>query len=227
VKTAGIVGGLGPESTIDYYRRIIHVWRERNRGYPRMLVDSLDVDKGIELVTNDRGALIDYLSESIDRLSRAGADFITMAANTPHVVFDEVASGSPVPMVSIVEACADEAERRGFRKLGLLGTRFTMEGSFYPETFRRRGMTIVSPDASDRTWLHDRYIGELLIGNFRNETRNGLIEIVERLRDQGVDALILGGTELPLLLRSETIAGLPSLDTTELHVRAIVDRLSE
>ena len=228
VKIAGIIGGLGPESTIDYYKRIIELWRSGRPGYPRMVIDSLDVDRVIELVSNDRPGLIEYLAQSVERLARAGADFVSISANTPHVVFDEVSARASVPMMSIVEVCAEEAERRGFKKLLLLGTRFTMEGSFYPQTFARRGIAVVTPDADERSWLHEKYLGEMLLGSFREETRSKLIDLAEKLLDQhSVDALILGGTELPLLLRAEKIAGLPALDTTDLHVRAIVEKLSQ
>jgi len=225
--TVGIVGGLGPESTIDYYRRIIQVWREDDpTSYPSIIIDSLDVQAGLELVANDHPALIRYLAGSIDRLTRGGASFITMAANTPHIVFDDLVRLSPVPMLSIVEACVDEAGRQGFKRLALLGTRFTMEAQFYPSTFARRGLTVIPPAATDREWVHAKYIGELLVGSFRDETRERFVELITRMRDEHqVDALILGGTELPLLLRADVIAGLPTLDTTELHVRAIVDRL--
>lgn len=227
--TVGIVGGLGPESTIDYYRRIIDVWRREDSGsYPSILIDSLDVQRGLHLVANDHPQLIEYLSASIARLSRAGADFITMAANTPHIVFDELVARSPVQMLSIVEVCADEAVRRGKKRFTLLGTRFTMEATFYPNAFAKRGMTIIPPDARDREWVHEKYVGELLVGDFRDDTRERFIDLITRLRDEHhVDALILGGTELPLLLKSDVIAGLPTLDTTELHVRAIVARLRD
>jgi aspartate racemase len=227
--TVGIVGGLGPESTIDYYRRIIELWREHDASsYPSIMIDSLDVDFGIRLVTDDHPALIEYLSDSIQRLTRAGVDFVTMAANTPHIVFDELAQRASLPMLSIVEVCADEAERRGYKRLALLGTRFTMEGPFYPRTFERRGMKVFTPSGPDREWVHDKYIGELLIGKFRDETRAAFLDLISKMqREQAIDALILGGTELPLLLRAGVISGLPTLDTTELHVRAIVDRLRE
>ena len=229
MRIVGIVGGLGPESTIDYYRRIIQVWRETDwSSYPSIMIDSLDVDAGIRLVTDDHPALVEYLSSSLARLTRAGVDFITMAANTPHIVFDELASRSTIPMMSIVEVCADEAQRRGYKKLLLLGTRFTMEGPFYPAAFGPRGLEVVTPAKADRDWVHEKYIGELLVGDFREETREQFFELIARLRDEHhADALILGGTELPLLLRSEVLAGLPTLDTTELHVRAIVERLRQ
>jgi aspartate racemase len=223
----GIVGGLGPESTIDYYRRILEAWeREDPSTAPAVVIDSLDVRLALRLVEADRPALAEYLLASLRRLAAAGADFAAMTANTPHIVFDELAAQSPVPLVSIVEVCAREAQRRGLRRLALLGTRFTMEAPFYPEVCARHGIEVVLPDAAERSWIHERYVGELLRGDFRDGTRERLVSIVGRLRDEaGIDGVILGGTELPLLLRSEVVADLPALDTTALHVAAIVERL--
>ena len=225
--TLGIVGGLGPESTIDYYRRILEEWkRDDPSSTPSIIIDSLDVNRGLRLVEHDRPGLIEYLSASINRLAAAGADFAAMAANTPHVVFDDLVAHSPIPLLSIVEACADEAQRRDLRRLGLLGTRFTMEGTFYPTVFARRGMAVVSPNAEERTWIHDRYVGQLLKGDFREETRDGVISVVKRLREEeNIDGVILGGTELTLLLSAPVVEDIPALDTTELHVDAIVKRL--
>ena len=223
----GIVGGLGPESTIDYYRRILEEWkRESPSSSPSIVIDSLDVDRGLRLVEHDRPGLIEYLAASLARLAAAGADFAAMAANTPHVVFDELVDRSTIPMVSIVEACAEEGARRGLHRLALLGTRFTMEGAFYPGVFARRGIAIVAPNDEERRWIHDRYVGQLLKGDFRDETRDGVISVVRRLRqEQNIDGVILGGTELTLLLSAPVVAEVPTLDTTALHVAAIVKRL--
>jgi aspartate racemase len=151
-----------------------------------------------------------------------------MAANTPHVVFDELVARSPIHLLSIVEACADEASRRGLHRLGLLGTRFTMEGAFYPTVFARRRLQIVAPRADERTWLHDRYVGQLLKGEFLDETREGVVSVITRLRDEEeIDGVILGGTELTLLLSAPVVPGIPALDTTALHVAAIVARLRD
>jgi aspartate racemase len=227
MSTVGLVGGLGPESTIDYYRRILAGWeREAPSTAPSILIDSLDVRLALRLVERDRPALLEYLLGSLHRLAGAGADFAAMTANTPHIVFDELAARSPLPLLSIVEVCAAEARHRGLRHLLLLGTRFTMEASFYPEVAARYGVIVVAPEDADRRWVHDRYIGELLRGDFRDETRDGVIALIARLREQRqIDGIILGGTELPLLFRSEMIAGLPALDTTALHVAAIIERL--
>lgn len=225
--TLGIVGGLGPESTIDYYRRILEEWkRESPSSLRSIIIDSLDVDRGLHLVEHDRPGLIEYLAASLGRLAAAGADVAAMAANTPHVVFDELVERSSIPMVSIVEACADEAARLRLRRLALLGTRFTMEGAFYPAVFARRGIAIVAPNDEERRWIHERYVGQLLKGDFRDETREGVLSVVKRLRqEQEIDGVILGGTELTLLLSGPLVADLPALDTTALHVAAIVQRL--
>jgi len=185
----GLVGGLGPESTIDYYRRILAEWHSHDPATaPAIVIDSLDVQRGLGLAATDRAGLIEYLADSTRRLAAAGAATIAITANTPHLVFDEVAARSPV--------------------------------------FARYGGTIVTPPQADRIWLHDRYVNQLLKGDFRDDTRAGVVALVDRLRhDTGADGVILGGTELPLLIGTPTIAGLPALDTTALHVTAIVERL--
>jgi aspartate racemase len=227
VATVGLVGGLGPESTIDYYRRLLQAWeRVDPSSAPSIVIDSLDVRRGLHLVEHDRPALTDYLLASLRRLAGAGVEFAAMTANTPHIVFDELAVRSPVPLVSMIEVCADEARRRGLHRLALLGTRFTMEAQFYPTVFARHRIAVLAPGETDRAWIHARYVGELLKGEFRDATRAEFTRLVARLRDeQGIDGVILGGTELPLLLPDAAIAGVPALDTTALHVAAIVQRL--
>lgn len=226
-RSVGLVGGLGPESTIDYYRRILEKWAQIDPSTaPSILIDSLDVQLGLRLAASDRPALVEYLMGSINRLVGADVDFVAITANTPHIVFDELAARSPVPLLSIVETCAEEARRRGLRRLLLLGTRFTMEAPFYDEVFARHGIDVIRLEDADRTWVHDRYVQELLVGDFRDETRDRFAALVERLKlTENADGVILGGTELPLLLTSPTIADLPALDTTALHVAAIVERL--
>lgn len=225
--SVGLIGGLGPESTVDYYRRLLDAWQQRHpASAPSIVIDSLDVQRALHLVAHDRRGLVEYLRLSLDRLAGAGVDFAAITANTPHIVFDDLAAHAPLPLLSIVEVCAAEARRRGLSRLLLLGTRFTMDAPFYPEVCARAGISVFTPDEADKAWVHARYVGELLKGQFRDETRDTLIAMVERIRERArLDGVILGGTELPLLLSSPTIAGLPALDTTALHVAAIVDRL--
>jgi aspartate racemase len=207
--SVGMVGGLGPESTIDYYRRVLEAWqRDTPASAPSIVIDSLDVRRGLHLVENDLPGLTEYLLASLRRLAGAGVDFAVMTANTPHIVFDELAARSPVPLVSIVEVCAEEARRRGLLRLALLGTRFTIEAPFYPAVCARHGIVVVTPTDSDRAWIHAKYVGELLRGEFRDDTRQQFISLVDRLRnEEDIDGVILGGTELLLLLTTPMIAG--------------------
>lgn len=226
--TVGLVGGLGPESTIDYYRRILELWQRDDPSSPSIVIDSLDVQRALRLVGTDQQAFAEYLLQSLRRLAGAGVDFIAMTANTPHLVFDELAEQSIVPLLSIVEVCAEEAQRRGMRRLALLGTRFTMNAAFYPTVFARYGIEVLRPNDEDVAWVHEKYTGELLKGQFHNSTREEFTALITRVRDEHeIDGVILGGTELPLLLTASSIAGVPLLDTTALHVDAIVKRLRQ
>lgn len=227
MRRVGIVGGLGPESTIDYYRRILEAaGATPTSPAPGIVIDSLDVQRGLHLVEHDHPGLVAYLLDSLSRLAGAGVDFAVLAANTAHVVFEELAAESPVPLLSIVEASVIEAQRRGWSRVGLLGTRFTMAGSFYPVAAARLGTTVVSPTGAERSWMHQLYVGELLRGEFREATRERFAAVVARLRDEeGIEGVILAGTELPLLLAEPMIAGVSAIDSTAVHVEAIVARL--
>ncbi|HYN85392.1 MAG TPA: amino acid racemase [Pyrinomonadaceae bacterium] len=229
MKTLGVIGGIGPESTIEYYRLLIETYQERtgDGSYPSLVINSIDLKRMIDCFTAGRLAdAADYLAAEVGRLARAGADVALLSANTAHAVFHEVRSRSTVPLLSIVEATCAEAKARGLRRLALLGTRFTMGGRFYPEVFDREGVALVVPDAEEQAFIHDRYMNQLIKGVFLDETRDRLLGIAGRLKErEGVDGLILGGTELPLILRGDEAAGLPLLDTTRIHVRAAVAEL--
>jgi aspartate racemase len=227
MKTIGIVGGIGPESTVDYYRAVISAYRERqpDGSYPSIIINSIDLKKMIDLMGgNQLDTVTDYLVCEIQRLAGAGAHIGLVAANTPHVVFDEVQSRSPIPLVSIVQATCDAAKALGLKRPGLFGTRVTMQGRFYPDAFSKAGIELVVPDDTERAYIHDKYMGELVKGIFPAETREHLLAIIDRMKQRdGIDAVILGGTELPLILRDATASGIPLLDTTQIHAKAIVD----
>src|SRR5215831_1012868 len=175
----GLIGGLGPESTIDYYRRLLEAWgRERPGSAPGIVIDCLDVQQVVPLVERDHEGLVRHLAASLQRLAGAGVDFAALTANTPHLVFEELVPLSPVPLVSIVETCALEARRLGVARPLLLGTRFTMEGPFYPKVFARHGLELVRLESADLAWVHERYMGELLKGEFREATRDGFAALV-------------------------------------------------
>jgi aspartate racemase len=229
MRTAGIIGGVGSESTIDYYRSIIARYRARttNAEYPHIVINSLDVNRGIALLDAGRlDELVDYLTAGVELLMRAGADFGAIAANTPHLVFNEVQSRSALPLVSIVRATCNHAKVRGLKKLGLFGTGFTMRANFYPEEFQQAGMDIVRPRDSEREFIHRKYMDELLNNQFLPETRTEILKIAQRMKnDDGIEALVLAGTELPLLLRDSQPPGIEVLDTTMIHVETLVDEL--
>lgn len=225
MKLPGIIGGTGPESTIDYYQQIIALYRRQrpDGSYPPMLIDSIDLKRAVDLVTaNDLAGLAAYLGEAFERLARAGADFGAISANTPHIVFDEVRRRSPIPLISIVEATCREAQTLGLNKLGLLGSRFTMTAGFYQKVFSGQGIALAVPAEDERAWVHEKYMGELVEGVFLPATREGFLKVIERMRQRdGIQGAILGGTELPLILR-DVPCPLPLLDTTKIHVKEIV-----
>src|SRR5436305_7447602 len=226
MKTLGIIGGLGPESTLDYYQRVIALYRERtgDRHYPEFIMVSIDLKKGLDFMdTGDLSGMGDFLLEAIGKLARAGADFGIISANTPHIVFDEVAPKSAIPLISIVEATCAAAKTQNLRRLALFGTRYTMQADFYPKVFSRKGIELLVPDANDQNYIHDKYMNELVPGKFLPETRAGLLAIVDRMKAKSdIDGVILAGTELPLILRDPDHKGIPLLDTTKIHCQAAV-----
>jgi aspartate racemase len=226
MSTVGIIGGIAPESTIQYYRLMIESYRNQMQEdrYPSIVINSIDMTRMLDMIGAGQLAQVtSYLLGEIRRLERAGADVCLLASNTPHVVFDELRRDASVPLISIVEAARDEARSLGLRRLGLFGTRFTMTGRVYPEAFSSAGMMVCVPSAEEQTYIHDAYMGELVRGVFRSETRDRVMTIARAMQTrEGIDGLILGGTELPLLLGDVQDATMPLLDTTKIHVAEAV-----
>jgi aspartate racemase len=231
MKSVGIIGGIGPGSTVEYYRLIIAAYRKEKRdgSYPSILINSIDLKKMLGLIeVHQLAEVTEYLVGEVQKLARAGADFGLLASNTPHIVFDEIRRQSPIPLISIVETTCDAAKALGLKRLGLFGTRFTMQGRFYSDVFSNEGIAIIAPDEADRSDIHEKYMGELVNGIFLPETRERLLTIVSRMKERkGIEGLILGGTELPLLFQNDELSavqasGIPFLYTTQIHVKAIV-----
>ncbi|HEV2836796.1 MAG TPA: amino acid racemase [Pyrinomonadaceae bacterium] len=229
-KTLGLIGGTGPESTIDYYRLLVAKYRERADGNsPPLIINSVNLKNMIEWMTaGELGKVADYLAAAVEKLRLAGADLAALTANTAHIVFDELQQRSALPLISIVEATCDRARDLGLQSVALFGTRFTMEANFYPAVFSRTNVRLVTPSNEEQNYIHEIYMGELLKDVFQPQTRARLLEIVDTMRARdGIQAVILGGTELPLLLRDEEHHGIPLLDTTRIHVdRLIAEMLS-
>jgi aspartate racemase len=229
MKVLGIIGGIGPESTLDYYRQLVEVYRSQkpDGSYPAILINSIDAQVLLDAMkVNDLPTVVKYISKELERLGDAGADFGIIAANTPHIVFDDLRRHSPIPLLSIVEATCDAAIGAGLECLGLIGTRYTMQARFYPEVFARKNLRVAVPSPTDQEYIHEKYLGELFKGIFLPETRSKLLAIAEKMKlGDGIQGLILGGTELPLILREESSLGIPFLDTTQIHVKAAVAQL--
>lgn len=229
MKTIGLIGGIGPQSTIEYYRFIIEGYRERQSdgSYPPIIINSVDLNKLLSWMNaNELNTVTDYLVAAIGKLADAGADFAALAANTPHIVFNQIRERSPLPLISIVEATRDKASHLGLQRLGLFGTHFTMQSRFYPDTFAEKQMAIVVPNKAEQDYIHEKYFAELIKNIILPETRARLLAIVDRMKtDDAIDGLILGGTELSLILREFEDKELPYLDTTHIHAAAIVEEM--
>ncbi|MGV1101001.1 aspartate/glutamate racemase family protein [Thiovibrio sp. JS02] len=225
MKTIGIIGGIGPESTVAYYREIIAAFNTRHRAlaYPEIIVYSANLNQLLEVIeTGDRQRLSAWLLEKIAAIHRAGAEFAAIASNTPHIVFDAIKARSPIPLLSIVEATRGRAKEMGLKKIGLLGTRLTMESDFYQKSFLAEGMAVVVPSEEERQTIQQKIFSEIELGIFKDSTREELLAIAKRMADEdGIDSLILGCTELPLIL-PESGHGIPFLNTTAIHCERIV-----
>jgi aspartate racemase len=227
VKTIGMIGGIAPASTIDYYQRIISRFQERTglREYPSIIINSINMTHMMNLIINEQvDELVDFLSEEIFVLEKAGAKVIFMASNTPHLVYDALAKRVKTKMVSIVDSTVAYAQTKGYSRLGLFGTIPTMEGDFFQEGFEASGMEIITPMPDERKYIHKIYMEELVRGRFLPESKNRLLSIANRMYNEGqIDSLILGGTELPLLLKSSDMEDIELLNTTKIHVERILD----
>ena len=226
-KTIGMIGGIAPASTVDYYNRLISRFQERTgqREYPSILINSINLTHMMNLITNEHlDELVDYLSEEIYVLEKAGAKVIFMASNTPHLVFEPLAQRVKAKMVSIVDSTIAYAQSKGYNRLGLFGTLQTMEGDFFQDGFDAAGIEIITPMPDERKYIHKIYMEELIRGRFLPETKSHLLSITKRMYNEGqIDSLILGGTELPLILKTSDFEDIELLNTTKIHVEQILD----
>ena len=226
MKRIGIIGGIGPESTVDYYKLIIGAFHEKQAdlGYPEIIIYSANLSSLMKILEAKKwDNLTSWLLEKVIALHNAGAEFAVIGSNTPHIVFQEVSSRSPIPMLNIIEETRKRAQRLGSKKLGLMGTRFTMESDFFKKPFVENEMVVVVPEKEDQELIHHRLFSEIELGIIKDSTREELLSIVKKMIERhSIDALILGCTELPLILNKDEF-GIPFLNTTAIHAESIVN----
>jgi len=218
-KRIGILGGMTPESTITYYQHIVRRYQQRfgDHGYPEVIIYSVSFQQFEDWMEAGRwDDIAGALAEGLERLQAAGAEVAVIATNTMHLLFDRLQRGSPLPLLSIVDATARAIRRAGLHTVGLLGTRFTMEEPFYVERLVQHGITTIVPDAADRHDVHRVIMKELSLGVLRDDSRRRYLEIIDGLIARGAQGVVLGCTEIPLLVRQEDTR-VPVFDTTTLH----------
>ena len=221
-KTIGILGGMSPESTVAYYEYITRTYTKTfgDYAYPEILIYSVSFQTYVDWPEEGRWDLVaEGLSQAGHALEMAGADVILIATNTMHIVFDEVKASVNVPMLSLLDAVGDAIEERGMETVGLLGTAFTMEKRFYQDALTERGIQVVVPGAEDRKRVNAVIYNELVAGEIRDASREIFVRIIGELEQRAAEGVILGCTEIPLLI-GEDQAGLPLFDTTTIHADA-------
>ncbi|GAA0492932.1 aspartate/glutamate racemase family protein [Salinibacillus aidingensis] len=229
MKKLGLIGGLGPESTVEYYQKIISKYQERvgtKEDLPEFLINSINMYKVFELIdSNQINGLTDYLTDAVKKLEQIGADYAAISANTPHIVFDQVQERVQIPMISIVEETYQAVQEKGLQRIGLLGTKFTMEHDFFKTPFSENDKTIVVPTASEQSYIHEKIVKELENGIVNEQTKADYIDIINRMIDEkNVEGIILGCTELPMILKDDDLDIL-LFNTTEIHISKIVETM--
>jgi aspartate racemase len=226
MKTIGLIGGMSWESSAEYYRMINEAVRRRLGGFhsARCLMFSVDFAEIEELQRSGRWEDAgNRLADAARRLERGGAELLVLCTNTMHRVADEVAAATEIPFLHIADPTADEIKARGITSVGLLATRYTMEQDFYRGRLsERHGLEVLVPDEPGRTLVHDVIYQELVLGRVEERSRAAYRKIMTRLVERGAEAIILGCTEIELLVREDD-ATVPLFDTTRIHAERAVE----
>jgi aspartate racemase len=219
MKRIGILGGMSPESTRLYYEHITRTYTAQHGdyGYPEILIYSVNFQKFVDWQRNGQWhEAAREMAAALERLRLAGADFGLIATNTMHFVFDEVQRAVRMPLLSIVDATSESILEAGLKSVGLLGSVFTMRERFFLGVLERSGIAPLVPEPSEQLRVHEVIFQELCRGEIRPESRRQFLEIIEHLRDRGAEGIVLGCTELPLLLQPQD-CDLPMFNTALLH----------
>jgi len=230
MKKIGLVGGIGPESTLDYYKGIIEAFKPTYEQYgnPEIGIESINLRALMVLAENGWwDKIAELIGGRLEMLHSSGAEIGAIASNTPHKVFDEIQEMTSLPLISIVESTRDYALSNNLDRLCLLGTKYTMESDFYQTVFEPDNIDIVVPSKEEQKYIQGKIFSEIEYGIIKQDTKVGFLSIIQRIIDSdNVNGIILGCTELPLIIKPEDIS-VSCLDTTRIHVSSIVSRCKE
>lgn len=228
MKKLGLIGGMGPQSTVPYYMNIVYGVQQRTspRFFPNITIESLNVFEILDMIADKQYDMLSaHFLKAIERLKAADAEIVALTANTAHIVYDRLIEQSPLPIVSIIDATVAEACRRGLTRIGLLGTSFTMEMDFYKNPFEKAGIEVVIPTTDERTYIDNKISSELEYGIISSDTQRVFADIIERMTCQdGIEAIVLACTELPIIL-NDSISAVPCLDTVKIHTSELVNQI--
>ncbi len=225
MKTIGLIGGTTWVSTVDYYRLINQQVNQKLGGLSsaKILLYSVNfAEFNPPIDPNEWGEIRKKFSDISQNLEKAGADCIAFCANTPHIIADEIQSIIRVPIINIAEETADVVSKYNFKKVGLLGTQITMEQSFYKDKLSRYNIETLIPELEERKFIHSSILDEMAKDIFKEETRQRYLGIINQLISEGAEGIVLGCTEIPILIKQEDCP-VPIFDTTFIHASAIVN----
>jgi len=225
MKTIGLIGGMSWESTADYYR-ILNREVKARLGEPhsaKIIMHSVDFAEIEKLQSAGKwDKLRDMMIKIAQKLESADADMILICANTMHQMAPEVQQEISIPLLHIADTAAEKIKANGFKKVGLLGTKYTMEGDFYKNRIEENyNIEVIVPERKDREYIHQVIYQELISGILKDEAREKFKQIIERLKEKGAEGIILGCTEIPLLIKNKDCS-IPIFNTTELHAKKAV-----
>ena len=229
MKKLGLIGGMGPESTTEYYKGIVYGFQNRlgvDNQFPELIIESIDIFKMLSLCNSEQYDLLaQYLHNAVEHVYNSGAEFAALAANTPHIVFDSIQKASPIPLISIVKATRDRVFDLGLKKVGLIGTKFTMQKDFFRAPFLEQSIDIYCPSKTNQAIIDRIIVDELERGVITTQSHTSIVSIIENMIDEhGIEGIIIGCTELPLIVKESDIKTI-YLDTMQIHVNAIIDSM--
>lgn len=231
MKTIGLIGGMSWESSIEYYRIINKTVKEKLGGLHSAKSIMYSVDFGVIEVLlrlENWNELTYTLTEIAMKLEKAGAEMILICTNTMHKMADDIEKKISIPLLHIADAAAEKVKEKGLNKIGLLGTKFTMEEDFYKARMNQKyGLNVIIPESEDRKLINEVIFDELCVGVVNDSSKKKYLEIIQSLIKEGAEGIVLGCTEIPLLIKQEDVE-VPIFDTTEIHAKkAVIYALEE